>query len=125
MAGDVTTFAGSGINEPGGLTLGPDGALWFTNQRDNTIGRITIAGTVTDYTGPGIDQVRGSMVVGPDRALWFTNWTRSGSIGRITTSGIVTNYTDPTINFPYGIIAGADGALWFTNRNNSIGRITT
>ena len=84
---------------------GPDGALWFTNYGNNSIGRITTSGAVTNYTGPGIgdpDQI----VAGPDGALWFTNLDNN-SIGRITTSGTVTNYTDPSIDGPDGIAVGA------------------
>ena len=91
---------------------------------DNSIGRITTAGVVTNYTGTGINGPLG-ITTGPDGALWFTN-NFNNSIGRITTAGVVTNYTDPSISSPCGITAGPDGALWFTNRgNNSIGRITT
>ena len=35
-AGKVTTFPG--IDEPTEITAGPDGALWFTNFGNNTIG---------------------------------------------------------------------------------------
>ena len=41
---------------PGGITAGPDGALWFTNDGNNSIGRITTAGVVTNYTGTGIER---------------------------------------------------------------------
>ena len=106
------------------MTTGPDGALWFTNLYNNTIGRITTAGVVTNYTGTGIDAPQ-SITAGPDGALWFTNWY-GNSIGRITTAGVVTNYTDTGIDYPQSITPGPDGALWFTNwANNSIGRITT
>jgi streptogramin lyase len=30
-----------GLNTAGGITAGPDGALWFTNFKDGSIGRIT------------------------------------------------------------------------------------
>ena len=109
---------------PLGITSGPDGALWFTDVGNETIGRITTSGTGTSYTGSGIN-FPGEITAGPDGTLWFTNWN-TGTIGRITTSGTVTIYTGPGINEPNGITAGPDGALWFTNYgNNSIGRITT
>jgi virginiamycin B lyase len=98
--------------------------LWFTNAGNNSIGRITTAGAVTSYTGPGISGPQG-VASGPDGALWFAN-AGNNSIGRITTAGAVTNYTGTGINLPYGIASGPDGALWFANNgNNSIGRITT
>ena len=65
--------------KPDDITTGPDGALWFTNAGNNSIGRITTAGVVTNYTGTGIDEPT-SITTGPDGALWFTNLatTRSG-----------------------------------------------
>ncbi len=129
--GAVTTYTDPSLSSPGGITTGPDGALWFTNN--TSIGRISLAGKITDYSGPGISDPR-FITAGPDGALWFTNEGADfgGSIGRITTSGVVTNYTDPTISAPIGITVGPDGALWFTNLGDanvgdfgSIGRIST
>jgi len=37
---------------PQSITAGPDGALWFTENGGNKIGRITTAGAVTEYTVP-------------------------------------------------------------------------
>jgi hypothetical protein len=97
--------------------------LWFTNAGNNSIGRITTSGVVTNYTSPTISDPD-AIAAGPDGAMWFTNGDNN-SIGRITMSGVVTNYTSSTISDPDGIAAGPDGAMWFTNfGNNSIGRIT-
>ena len=41
--------------------------------RNNSIGRITTTGTVTNRVGTGINQPIG-IANGPDGALWFTNW---------------------------------------------------
>jgi YVTN family beta-propeller protein len=113
----------SGSNSPYEIAAGPDGALWFTNEFENSVGRIDpTTGAVTTYTGVGINSPNG-IAAGPDGALWFTN-TGNNSIGRVTTAGVVTNYTGAGISHPYGIAAGSDGALWFTNNTgNSIGRI--
>ena len=122
--GGVVSNFPSDINGPAAITTGPDGALWFTNHDNNSIGRITTGGVVTNYTGAGISGPFG-ITAGPYGALWFTN-DDNNSIGRITTGGLVTNYTGTGINEPYGITTGPDGALWFTNisaDSNSIGRI--
>ncbi len=123
--GTITNYTGPGISDPEGIAAGPDGALWFTNWGNGSIGRISTSGTVTNYTDPSIEvPVYGGIAAGPDGALWFTN--NPDSIGRITTSGTVTIYTDPGSSAPFGIAAGPDGALWFTNfANASIGRIST
>ena len=119
---DPSISFSQGNTAPDGITAGSDGALWFTNGDNNSIGRITTDGVVTNYTDPSINFPDG-IAEGPDGALWFTNGD-SNSIGRITTDGVVGNYTDPSINFPDGIAEGPDGALWFTNENNnSIGRV--
>jgi sugar lactone lactonase YvrE len=123
---------------PDSITAGPDGALWFTNYANNTIGRITTTGTVTNYSGPDIHRLSG-ITAGPDGALWFTNGKLS--IGRITTSGTVTNYTGTSkVLGAEQITAGPDGALWFASpggiavgrtyslapdAGDSIGRMTT
>ncbi len=79
----LTTYPG--ISSPLGIAVGPDGALWFTNTDDNSIGRITTGGINTNYTGIGIDDPT-AITTGPDGALWFTN-AGNNSIGRITTKG--------------------------------------
>jgi streptogramin lyase len=113
------------------ITTGPDGALWFTNFRGNSIGRMSTDGTLTTYTGTGVSAPC-AITTGPDGALWFMN-NGNNSVGRITTGGIVTNYNGGGTGIrnylnenPGAITTGPDGALWFTNgSNDSIGRITT
>ena len=149
--GEITTSGqvsfvtdSSNIDGPEGITVGPDGALWFTNVGNNTIGRIDpTSEAVTSYTyspppdDPGIDDPT-SITAGPDgeQALWFTN-NQDDTIGEITTSGVVSIYTGRTytgdwyIGEPSGITAGPDGGLWFTNQaggacgKGTIGRMTT
>ena len=118
-------FSGVVLN---GIAAGPDGALWFaaaaTNNNDQCfefpfcllafIGRITIAGIVTEYSmaSDGFAEPY-AITSGPDGALWFTDG--AGQIGRITAVGNVTRYSGPNINNGgWGITTGADGALWFT-----------
>ena len=108
------------------ITSGPDGALWFTENAGNKIGRITTAGVITEYPVPTANSSLWGITAGPDGALWFTGFA-SNYIGRITTAGAISEYSVPTGNSgPDLITAGPDGALWFTERQgNKIGRITT
>src|SRR4029077_12218346 len=137
-----TTYTDATLANPRHLTLGPDGALWFTNggtfvngaptADKGSIGRIAPDGTINNYRAPSI-LFPGLIPPGPDGALWFTNTGGSssgdhGSIGRITTAGAVTNFASPNIQDPNAIATGSDGALWFTNTGgnfSSIGRMTT
>ena len=86
--GQITTYPG--ISAPFGITAGPDGALWFTNRNNSSIGRITTSGAVTGFNDPGI-AYPDAITAGPDGALWFTNGDVP-SIGRITTAGVVTSF---------------------------------
>ena len=108
------------------ITIGPDGALWFTEFVGNKIGRITTSGVITEYPIPTQGSQPYGITAGPDGALWFTEYG-GDNIGRITTGGVITEYPIPTQGSqPYGITAGPDGALWFTEIvSHNIGRITT
>jgi streptogramin lyase len=57
---------------PFGITAGPDGNLWFTEERGNQIGRITPAGTVTEFPIPNGNSQPAGITAGPDGNLWFT-----------------------------------------------------
>jgi virginiamycin B lyase len=115
-------------NTPGPeeITVGPDGALWFT-EINAGIGRLD-QGHFSNFPLPGRQPL--GIVAGPDGALWFTE-TYGDAIGRITTAGQITEFPlcsscrEGSIQ-PWGIAAGPDGALWFTEyQGNAIGRITT
>ena len=111
---------------PGGITAGPDGALWFTVSNTGKIGRVTTEGAITEFPIPTANGEPGGIIAGPDGALWFTEYN-GNKIGRITTTGLFTEYPVPTRDSsPDEIAAGPDGALWFTEYNgNKIGRIST
>ncbi len=76
-----------------GITAGPDGNLWFTEEGPtaNKIGKITTAGVVTEYTIPTAGSQPLTIVAGPDGNLWFTEYA-AGKIGsRITGDYVVCN----------------------------------
>ncbi len=99
----------------GGITAGPDGDAWFTDciGRVGRIGRITAAGSITEYGGPsGCPQ---SIVAGPDGNLWFTETRPFVGVGRITPSGAVTEFATGASAVSTEFIApGPDGQLYFT-----------
>jgi virginiamycin B lyase len=112
-------------SQPSGITVGPDGALWFTEENGNRIGRITTAGSISEFAQlPNPGSLPSEIVTGPDGALWFTEFG-ANKIARITTAGAITEYTVPTIGSgPDGIAVGPDGNLWFTEyQQNKIARI--
>jgi virginiamycin B lyase len=112
------------VNAVDQITAGPDGALWFTQPRDNQIGRITTAGDLTEYNVSVPDARPDAITRGPDNNLWFTA-PGASAIGRITTGGSISLFSGAAPG-AQDITAGPDGALWFTaSLGNSIGRITT
>jgi streptogramin lyase len=114
-------------SRPEGITRGPDGNLWFTENSAGRIGRITPAGVVTQFSAgltPGSQPAE--ITAGPDGNLWFTE-TGSSRIGRITTAGVITEFSAGITpnSGPTGITRGPDGNLWFTEHlAGRIGRIT-
>ncbi len=123
-------------SNPVDITAGPDGNLWFTGNLVGTIGRVTPAGTITEFlndpnAGPA------GITVGPDGNLWYAD-EYANEIGRVTTSGAVTRFpVGGTDIYPAGIAVGSDGNLWFAeygpepspgsifSTGGKIGRITT
>jgi virginiamycin B lyase len=115
------------VSNPLGITLGPDGNLWFTESNAYKIGRITPAGGLTEFSFESKSLPPFGMPViiaaGPDGALWFTEESTK-RIGRVTTAGDVTEFPVATDGNPQFITAGSDGALWFTESGNLIARMS-
>jgi streptogramin lyase len=124
-AGTVNEFTVPTLDSfPLGITRGPDGNLWFTEQNKAKIGQITTAGAVTGeftITTPGA--VPTSIAPGADGKLWFTE-DSSNKIGRVTTAGAIEDFaiTTPS-SAPQFIAPGGDGNLWFTEGANP-GKVT-
>lgn len=127
---------------PGGITAGPDGALWFTEEGTSRIGRMTASGgfagevTIPNSANPvpcsdplfvpPLDQI----TVGSDNRLWFTE-PRDNQIGSIDPFNPSTSLVEyGTANGltpgaqPEGITRGPDGKIWFTEAGlGKIGRL--
>jgi streptogramin lyase len=114
---------------PGDITAGPDGAMWFVQLSGgmdglatdgNRIGRIDMAGRITEYAMPPGPESPINIAVGPDRNLWYTRGTR---LGRVMLDGQITEYPLGEGVRAVGLTAGADrqvpdrlvDRLWFTD----------
>jgi virginiamycin B lyase len=113
---------------PDGITEGSDGAMWFTEQGADQIGRITIAGAITEYALPAGSEP-GAITAGPDDALWFVQPAIS-DVTEITTAGVVGTPISTVADScteegsgPVGIAEGSDGNLWVTDANTNPGAI--
>ena len=119
-----------------GLTVGPDGNLWFVEQNANQIAKVTPSGAITEYPVPTsmVDPGFGNgpvevvaaptaIVAGADGALYFTE-SSTEKIGRVTTDGVVTTI-DAAGYQPQSIAVGSDHLVWFTDSkyDDSVDRV--
>ncbi len=118
--GKITALPGT---DASAVAVGPDGALWLAADFD--IGRMTTAGSFTQFAIPGIDLFATSITPGPDGNLWFTE-TGANKIGRITPAGTISEFATRKLQGeqPQYITSGPDGALWFTSLHY-VWRLTT
>jgi streptogramin lyase len=130
FVGSVTHAAAQVITEfdlpaggsPYGITMGPDGNLWFTEisasiSLSGMIGRMTPEGIVIAISQLLHPQPK-FIVTGPDGNLWFTQDDSCdngfSSIGRMTPIGVLTQFGQPFCRLLGDITVGSDGNLWFT-----------
>jgi virginiamycin B lyase len=107
--------------DPGGITVGADSNIWFSESSGGSIGRIDAQGAIREFKLPPGSRP-GAIAAGPDQALWFTDNAdrpENARIGRITTDGSATAFALPKCEAVCnrhlrGIAAGSDGNLWFT-----------
>src|SRR6266508_3388650 len=107
-----------------GITAGPDGNIWFSEQLGKKIGRITPSGVITEFPITGSLVSPEEMPAGPDGNVWFSDFI---SVGRVTPSGTITRFPIASNSFPGGIVTGPDGNIWFTlfaTDHQRIGRIS-
>ena len=110
--GSVTWFPVSNVYA---VAFGSDGNLWFTDDSNHRIGRLTPGGAVTEFAVPQ-NGMPTEIAAGPDGAVWFV---ASGNLGRVTASGSIQEFNVGATH----VTAGPDGAVWFAGAN--VGRITS
>jgi streptogramin lyase len=90
-----TPFSNS---SPGGITVGPDGNVWFTEVQGGGDGLGSITPNRTGVPTFGNDDYGGTssrianVTTGPDGNLWFTE-NSIFEIGQITTNGVITQFS--------------------------------
>jgi virginiamycin B lyase len=108
--------------------VGPDGALWFTEQMVNKLGRLDPkTGAIQEYPLPS-DKNAGphGLVADKEGHIWFTA-NFGGYIGKLDPrTGKVTEYKMPLekADDPHTAVFDATGILWFTVQGgNMVGRL--
>ncbi|MDQ3680435.1 MAG: hypothetical protein M3378_07820 [Actinomycetota bacterium] len=118
-------------SRPGRITVGPDGALWFSEPNDAQIARIDPAtGAITEINLPAGSNPRG-VTTGGDGAIWFTSYDDAQTnnlsyIGRYdpATGQLTTFPLEPNVGAD-DITTAPDGTVWFAKRTagGQIGRV--
>jgi virginiamycin B lyase len=69
---------------PHGITTGPDGMLWFTENGANQIARVDFKCVISEFPIPTSNSGPHVITMGPDRRLWFTelNATQLARVSR-------------------------------------------
>jgi virginiamycin B lyase len=104
-----------------------DGALWYTGQMNNVLGRIDPkTGKVKEFPVTTPHSGPHGLVEDKDGNIWYTGNT-GALIGKLDPkTGAVTEYKmpDPTVKDPHTLIFDQGGILWFVAQNaNRIGRL--
>jgi virginiamycin B lyase len=104
-----------------------DGAIWWTGQLVNKLGRVDIKNnTIREYTLKTPHTGPHGLVEDRDGNIWFTG-NHAALIGKLDPkSGEVTEYRmpDPKVKDPHSLHFAPDGILWFTaQQSNTVGRL--
>ena len=70
-------------SNPLGIVAGKDGALWITESGLDRIGRVSVNGSVSEYTSPVTGLGVKGIAVAPDGSLWFAEPGTGLNPGRI------------------------------------------
>jgi streptogramin lyase len=109
--------------QPRSLALGADGNVWFVEKQGSKIGRITPAGSITEWATLTANAVPMSICPGPDGNVWFSEDV--GNLGRILPNGTITEFPVLTPSgVPRGVRPGPNGDLWFVESSTgNLGRM--
>ncbi|MBI3112674.1 MAG: lyase [Ignavibacteriales bacterium] len=103
--------------------VGPDGSLWYTGQRSNTIGRVNPkTGEVREYSLKTPDSGPHGLVADNEGNIWYTGNSKS-YIGKLNpTTGEVTEFPmpDPGARDPHTPVFDQKGILWFTVQGGNL-----
>lgn len=115
--GTMTIVPITGANNPaGGMVVAPDGNIWYTDNANKALIRVTPQGTATLFSTHG--NPTQWLVAGPDNAIWFSEL---GFIGRMTTGGSLTEFP---VTGAGALAFGSDGNVWYSAATDQVGRLT-
>jgi len=114
-------------NQPGDMTIGNDGNVWFVDQATSKIARVTKSGGIAGFLATANSHPVG-ITTGSDGAVWFTE-TAVNRVARTVSGKTINQILLPTtgvnaVKSPRGITAGPDGNLYVVGfSTNNVARI--
>lgn len=114
-------------SHPHDPAVGPDGALWYTGQMSNTLGRLDPAtGEIREYRLKSPNSGPHGLVADREGNIWFTA-NFKGYIGKLDPrTGEITEYPlpDKGAEDPHTPVFDQKGTLWFTVQGgNDVGKL--
>ncbi|HET9342894.1 MAG TPA: hypothetical protein VFO25_08275 [Candidatus Eremiobacteraceae bacterium] len=107
----ATTYAAPGLC--GGITVGPDGAIWFTSIADCALERATTDGVITETVSPFCPSNPHEIITGSDGNLWFTERGAGGVPVGVVRYDLGSGFTEfQTSKEVVGLALGYDGNLY-------------
>jgi virginiamycin B lyase len=117
-----------GTRQLQGLTLAPDGSIWYSKDASHRIGRIPASGGKgVEYELPAPSAFTGAIAAAPDGRIWYVDEV-DNKVGYMTGDGNVVSYDAPSTNGtgadPSDIAVAADNSAWVTSSGlNAVFRI--
>jgi virginiamycin B lyase len=131
-AGTITQYPIPVETTPRGVTVGPDGKIWFVDSGNHVggtfVGRMATSGAISssDVVQLPSSELGYTATPGPDGNMWVEQGTHIDKVpvGVSLTSEITQFALSGGVGEYGSIIPGPDGRLWF-DLNKQVGTITT
>jgi virginiamycin B lyase len=128
LRGPSAEFSLSALG-PSAIVAKPDGTIWFNDEYQPAIWRMSKSGSVTRYALPDTHGWVEDLTIGPGGSIWFTEFGgfQEGDeiarprVGRISQDGQIVEYQLAGGGFIGGITTGREGDMWFIRDGSYIG----
>ena len=113
-------------SHPHDVAPAPDGGVWYTGQRDGTLGHLDPATGAVRTIRLGAGSAPHGVITGPDGNAWITDGGLDAIVRVDASTSEVTTYPLPRDRRGANLNTAAfdgDGVLWFTGQTGIYGRL--